>query len=535
MSIFSADYLTRKPQAIEFLRGDFQDPATRKLITNEAAALPRFAAVYDALSKSHTSDAAKRNIEILSKPGSVAVVTGQQTGLFLGPLFNFYKTISVIETAKTLEKETGVKAVPVFWLQNEDHDADEIASAAVQSKDRHSSLISIPVSSAKISVKFRLLGSEINTALEQFASATKDFPFSEEVLATLRKYYTPDVSWSDAFGNCFREIFAEEGLLVFDSRSKEVAEITKPLMLKAFTDADAISKALQARNEALEKLNYSSQVHIRDGSPLPFYHVEKVDGERFRLLPAGGKDKDSWKVAGGDRILSKQEVIDVVSADPLRASTSALIRPIFQDVLFPTALYVAGLAEINYGAQLQPVYAHMGVRQPLMMPRFSARLIPRRTAQHLADLKISPGDAQAPYDAVLHSLLTQSNLLCPKTKGLRTLLKDGLDELLKKVEDLPYGNDATVQKSLETTRKNIFFIADKLSERYAKVATDKELNLSVKLNRIQENLFPLGGLQERVLSGVSFACHYGFDGLKQICQKNLRPFGTDVIDISLDE
>src|SRR5436305_1896776 len=66
--------------------------------------------------------------------GAVAVVTGQQPGLFTGPLFTILKAITAIKLARMIT-EAGVSAVPVFWIAAEDHDHEEIAGTHILDRD----------------------------------------------------------------------------------------------------------------------------------------------------------------------------------------------------------------------------------------------------------------------------------------------------------------------------------------------------------------------------------------------------------------
>src|SRR6266699_1197253 len=65
------------------------------------------------------------SLDAIAQPGTVAVVTGQQVGLFSGPAYTVYKALTAIKAARELTAR-GVAAVPVFWLATEDHDIAEV-------------------------------------------------------------------------------------------------------------------------------------------------------------------------------------------------------------------------------------------------------------------------------------------------------------------------------------------------------------------------------------------------------------------------
>jgi uncharacterized protein YllA (UPF0747 family) len=77
----------------------------------------------------------------LARPGTVAVVTGQQAGLFGGPLYTLLKAVTAVQLARWVEAELRTPAVPIFWVESEDHDWAEVRSATLL--DRQASLASL--------------------------------------------------------------------------------------------------------------------------------------------------------------------------------------------------------------------------------------------------------------------------------------------------------------------------------------------------------------------------------------------------------
>src|SRR6266513_2748580 len=85
------------------------------------------------------------SLDLLAKPGAVAVVTGQQVGLFSGPAYTVYKALTAAKLARDLMAR-GIPAVPIFWLATEDHDFAEINHAWVF--DRQHRPVKLEVNSA---------------------------------------------------------------------------------------------------------------------------------------------------------------------------------------------------------------------------------------------------------------------------------------------------------------------------------------------------------------------------------------------------
>jgi uncharacterized protein YllA (UPF0747 family) len=84
-------------------------------------------------------EAARSAARLLTDPRSVAIVTGQQAGLFGGPLFTLLKALTALKLARRVSRDHSVPCVAIFWIDAEDHDWDEVARClgdAIESRCR---------------------------------------------------------------------------------------------------------------------------------------------------------------------------------------------------------------------------------------------------------------------------------------------------------------------------------------------------------------------------------------------------------------
>src|SRR5262249_6671787 len=222
----------------------------------------------------------------LARPGTIAVITGQQVGLFLGPLYTFYKAASAVLTARALEQESGVPCVPVFWLQTEDHDFAEIAHCEVVDRNCQRVRVELPERldqrAARISVAQRRLGEDIAAPLEQLATALDGLPHASEVMDVLRAHYRPERGLAEAFTHLLAALFSETGLLLFDPRDRAVAELTTEVYRTTLLRHDEVAQRLVERAAALERAGFDVQVPVARERSLVFFHEPDAVGPRFR-------------------------------------------------------------------------------------------------------------------------------------------------------------------------------------------------------------------------------------------------------------
>lgn len=507
MSAFSAAFLSGDPRALAFLPDDFRYAEKRAASIRRAAKRSIAAPVLEAL----RAQASRRpmtperlvSLDALGQPGSVAVVTGQQVGLFLGPLYSFYKAASAVISARALEHETGVRCVPVFWLQTEDHDVEEIDHLDVGEVRVRLQSPHVP----RASISELLLGDGVAAALSELRDALGDAPHADEVLALFARHYRRECTWASAFAGVMSELLPS--LVILDPRDELLARAVAGIHQRAFTECDAIARVMLARQSALRDSGFDVQVHVRDGSPLSFVHPEGRSGPRFRVE----RCSEGWKCIGSEHVVS--------TVDPLRVSTSALIRPVVQDTLLPTAAIIGGPGELNYFAQVSPLYAHYGLDMPMVMPRARFRVLEPRVVTLLSKLGLQPHDLEHPRETVLQRLAPVATELTPEVLERRLL--DAIEPILESVPGL--------EDAVKRTRATMARAANRLAGRYARSLRTHDETVIGRVDRIQRSLFPHGEPQERVLGFPEFAARFGVDEFRQMVLSALVPFSYDVVTL----
>lgn len=488
--------------------------ATRPLVPEVAFALR---AQNTGLPPSPARDA---NLAAL-EAGAAAVVTGQQVGLFLGPLYTLYKAATAIAVSRALARETGKPVVPIFWLQTEDHDLPEIATCAVPRDGQEPLVLSIPCdANARISIAHETLPEEVSDCVRALSAELERLPYAALHLERIARAYRPGATWSAAFAQLLSELFAPEGLVVIDPRDPKLAQQAIAVHRKALRDAPHLARELCTRADALKTAGYSPQVHVRVDSPLCFFHTEQARGPRHRLAPCAR----GYAAIGTSSEHSIAELLALLEREPLRFSSSALLRPIVQDTLLPTAAYVGGPSEVEYFAQLEPLYAAFGVTMPLIVPRARFRVLEEKTVRLLERLSLRADDAARSEDTLLTQLAAQDSAHSSSEqleRELTTRLHAAIDDALAQTS----GPVRAVLKSAEEKTKNLVqTAAGKLAEKHRHALAHQDEARVRDVRRLQCALFPGGSPQERVVGFSYFAARYGERSFIEKVLAAIEPF-----------
>jgi bacillithiol synthase len=478
------------------------------------------------------SSARERHLEQLAQPGTVAVVTGQQVGLFLGPLFTLYKAAATIVAARALAEETGTPCVPVFWLQTEDHDLPEIDHCFVP---RGSEPLRLALGDqggdGRSPVGQRRIGASIGLALGALRDELGRQPHAEEHLALLEAAYREDATLAEAFASVISSLFAEQGLIVIDPRAPGLAPLAAPVHRRALDEASALASALQERSQALADAGFSEQVHIRPGSPLSFYSPDGGQGPRHRLDPSSEPGRYDL-VGRAGAFVSTSQLHDHLTREPERFTTSALLRPVLQDRWLPTAAYVGGPGELSYFAQLAPVYETFGLPMPLVVPRARFRVLDEGARALLEKLGLVADDAALPKETLLERISARS-LDSDETAGaIEARLCEAVVPALARFGEQVAPLDPSLAKAAARTDAAVRDAISRLVAKYGRVRAQRDEVTVERVERLQSFLAPSGMPQERCYGFPYFACRFGADTFVRLIFEACVPFSGELRDLT---
>ena len=504
---FTAAWLANDASATRFLARGFADPDARRAAVDRAA--PIRPEVLEALraqeSARPSSPSRLAALDALGR-GAAAVVTGQQVGLFLGPLYSLHKAAAAVVDARALEVETGRPVVPVFWLQTEDHDFAEVRSAVVPGTH---GLVEVACADdgRRVPMSERTFGVDDDPAALVRALALGG-PHAAETEALLLRHYRVGASWADAFAGVLAELFADHGLVILDPR--KMSPLAREIHRFAWREAARIETALGQRSAELAAAGFTVQVGVRTGATLSCLDQ---GGARHRLM----RDADP------------RDVSAALELAPERFTTTALLRPLLQDQWLPTAAYVGGPGELAYFAELAPLYALADMHPPLAVPRARFQLV-GATARRLAEqLGLAVDDAHLPRPE-LEARLARNALPEAIHDALRATLDHGLAELAR---DAAARGDHGFDKHAKKTAEVVHGALDKLRERARRHALEADQLTAERLARFLAWLTPRGEPQERVLAFPPFASQVGPRALVQRLIDAAVPFDGTLRRIDL--
>ncbi len=464
--------------------------------------------VSDILERQNRSwEASPKTLENIARlrAGAAAVVTGQQVGLFGGPLFSIFKALTAVKLADEASAG-GVDCVPVFWLATQDHDLEEVNHVAIPRSD--SSLQTFTAATQGVPdapVGAITFGAEI----EPVVAAAAELLGDSEVTDFLRNSYRPGETFGSAFARLFARLFADWGVILLDSSDPALSKLSQPIYHAAIERAVELNEKLLARGRELEAADYHQQVKVtpastllfalRNGSRLPIHLHQAPKGAplEFRI---------------GEESVSQAELLRRIDAEPQNFSANVLLRPIKQDYLLPTLAYTGGAAEVAYFAQAAVVYEALAGKVTPIVPRFSASLIERKVQQLLERYRLSVLEVFCAPDQLREKLAAHS--MAQDLQRSFDHAEASLEKSMADIRDQLAGLDKTLMDSATHAAEKMKYQLTQLRARAARAELRQSEILGRHADFLSNTLYPNKTLQEREIAGAHFLAHHGRELLR---------------------
>jgi bacillithiol synthase len=442
------------------------------------------------------------SLDLLARPGTVAVVTGQQVGLFSGPAYTIYKALTAVRLAARLS-EQGIPAVPIFWLATEDHDLAEVSHSFVFGADHRP----IALNANGTGASERPVGTIPIAAppVDSLREALRGLPFGDEVVEMVREAYHPGATFGAAFHALLERLLGGRGVLFVDPLDDAVRHIAAPLLQEVVRQDEELHRKLLARNQELERAGYHAQVHVEPKTSLVFL----LEGNRRITLR-----RQNGEYVSKDRRYSAAELLDRIE----HLSPNALLRPVFQDYVLPTVAYVGGPSELAYMAQSQVLYQDVLGRMPVMLSRGGFTLLDARTAKLMERFKLTLPDVFQGEDKVRDAIAQK--LVPPELLREFNEMERSIGESLGRLREDLVAFDSTLAAAADKSRAKIQYQLAKMERKTARETLNRNQRASAEASSISGLIFPDKHLQERLYSILPFIAKHG-PGLMDTLYENI--------------
>jgi bacillithiol synthase len=463
-------------------------------------------------------DASQKALENIARlrAGALAAVTGQQVGLFGGPLFAIFKALTAVKLADQATR-AGVDCVPVFWLATEDHDLAEVNQVLIPGGDGSLQKLTVPVQGVPTApvgtVRF---GAEIQSVVE----AATGLLGASEISDFLREAYRPGESFGSAFARLLARLFAEWGVVLLDAADMELHQIAEPVYRAAIEQAAELDDALLARGKELEAEGYHQQVKVTPSSTLVF---TVRNGARVPVHRRVNGQESAEFLIEEERI-SQEELVGRVGGSPQEFSANVLLRPVIQDYVLPTLAYTGGSAEVAYFAQVGVVYQALLGRVTPIVPRLSATVVEPKPKGLLERYGLRLPDLFHGPESLRERMA--SRVLPKELQSAFDQAEASLEKSLAAIREELARLDTTLVDSAANAATKMQHQLSQLRARAARAELRQTEVLGRHADLLGDSLYPNKTLQEREIAGAYFVARYGAEFLRDVYET----IHTDCVD-----
>ncbi len=436
--------------------------------------------------------------------GAFLLVSGQQVGVCMGPLYTLIKAASLIALRDTLARELPQhRFVALFWASGMDHDFSEIKCCYVHDRERRLRSVCViqPDETAGQPVGRTKLTPDAAERISKLLDIVPASEHTEDLRQVVAECYTPGKTYSLAFRELMSTYFAGHGLLFFEPEDEEAKTIGKELFVSSVENQDEEAKLLEGRNSRIRELGLELQVAALEGETNLFLIAE--NGARDKLTRSG----EGFATKARNERFTAGELLELAEKEPARVSFGVMLRPVFQQALFPVAVYLGGTSEAAYWAQMYPLFGLHGLPEPLLIPRPGFTVTSRRAVRLMNRYELELTDFLRPSHELLRHLSARAipPTLAHRISELQSVFTSYTAEMRDDAVKLDKGLGGVLATLAANFNKHLATVEKKV----AQAAKRKDDLLVRHVCELYEVLMPQGKLQERVLSALSVINEFG--------------------------
>ncbi|MBI3765791.1 MAG: bacillithiol biosynthesis cysteine-adding enzyme BshC, partial [Ignavibacteriales bacterium] len=445
------------------------------------------------------------NIKHLADEKTFAVVTGQQLGILGGPLYTVYKAITAIKLSKQLSVNfPEYKFVPVFWLESEDHDFEEVNKVGILSTEHVPTKIEYlphgkPLQKNPGPIGELRLDGYLDSFYDQLQKSLGNSEFKKPLVELLASAYKPEASFEQAFAVLMNTLFDGEGLIFISPNDKRLKTLLAPIFQKEIQEFPRVSQLIIQQSAELEN-RYHAQIKTK---ALNLFHFFK--GGRYFIEPR----EHDFSLRGTRHFIPKDELLRIATETPELLSPNVALRPICQDTILPTVAYVAGPSEIAYFAQLKSVYQYFGITMPMIYPRASTTILEEKIERIMEKYELDILDFFGDPEKVNNRVIELASEV-----RVDEMFQSAIQRVNDQVNEMRFGLnyiDSTLLGALETTRSKLEFQLHALREKTMAAQKQKHEVALRQVQKASHSIFPNKNFQERELSIVHFMNKHGLE------------------------
>ncbi|MDX1566496.1 MAG: bacillithiol biosynthesis cysteine-adding enzyme BshC [Longimicrobiales bacterium] len=522
------DYLDGTGAAPDLFRGRPDDPESYRQKAREVD--ERFdqearRRAVELVSVPEEADASR--LERLVEEGGYFVTTGQQPGLFSGPIYSIYKALSAVGRARALQELLDRPVVPLFWVASEDHDWEEVARTVVADVDNNlrEIVVSSPMKDEEPPLHRIVLEKELEEARLRLESVLPDTDFSSRYEELLRRAYAPGTTLPTAFQTVLEELLGPFGLCFVQAHEEGLKEASLPVLFRELEQAGEHEDILRERADALEAAGYHVQVPILENGVNLFLEGSEGRERLYRVGPGEDAPDDAtdeasrevYRLHRSGAEVTRDEIQARVEKDPRVLTPNALLRPVVESTVFPTLSYVAGPGETAYFAQLSGLFERHGVGMPVVAPRCSMTVVEAKNRKVLDKFDLEISQLDRPFHE-LASEVARDEVPGEVRRALGSF-RGAVSEHARKLLDAATDIDPTLKGPIENARSTAALALDDVEKKIVQAVKRQDEIALNQLEKVQVHLFPEGRPQERVMNVFYYLVRYGEDFLGAVAEE----------------